>query len=77
MKIKIIYYNKNLYKENIISIIAPGLYGYFQILENHDYFISILKNGIIKFYSEVDNQKKIKIKGGILQVKNNFIIILL
>ncbi|ACY40107.1 ATP synthase F1 subunit epsilon [Blattabacterium sp. (Blattella germanica) str. Bge] len=76
MKVKIIDCDKILYQRNIISIIAPGVQGYFQILENHAHFISILKNGIIKLYSKIENIE-IKIKEGILQVKNNSIIVLL
>ncbi|WP_185859263.1 FoF1 ATP synthase subunit delta/epsilon [Blattabacterium cuenoti] len=77
MKIKILDCDKILYQGNIASITAPGLCGYFQILENHAYFISILKNGIIKLYIDGKDRKKIKIKNGILQVKNNSIIVIL
>ncbi|WP_185858479.1 FoF1 ATP synthase subunit delta/epsilon [Blattabacterium cuenoti] len=78
MKIKIVYCNKILYQKNIVSIIAPGLYGYFQILKNHAPFISVLGNGIIKFYIEnIDQFQEIKIEGGFLQVKKNFILVIL
>ncbi|WP_185852102.1 FoF1 ATP synthase subunit delta/epsilon [Blattabacterium cuenoti] len=76
MKIKIISYHKILYQKNIISIIAPGYYGYFQILKNHAPFISILKNGFLKLESK-DVKKKIQIEGGLLQVKSNLIIVIL
>ncbi|QIK16487.1 F0F1 ATP synthase subunit epsilon [Blattabacterium sp. DPU] len=76
MKIKIISFHKILYEENINSIIAPGFYGSFQILKNHAPFISILKNGFLKLESE-NIKKEIKIEGGILQVKENWIIVIL
>ncbi|WP_185857277.1 FoF1 ATP synthase subunit delta/epsilon [Blattabacterium cuenoti] len=76
MKIKIISSHKILYQENIISIIAPGYHGYFQILKNHTPFISILKNGCLKLESK-NVKKKIKIEGGLLQVKKNLIVIIL
>ncbi|WP_185865969.1 F0F1 ATP synthase subunit epsilon [Blattabacterium cuenoti] len=77
MKVKILDCDHILYQGNIISITAPGLCGYFQLLENHDYFISILKNGVIKLYIDEKNRKKIKIKSGLLKVKNNSIIVIL
>ncbi len=60
-----------------MSVIAPGVCGCFQILENHDYFISILKNGFIKLYLKTEKRKKIKIEGGIFQVKKNSIVVFL
>ncbi|WP_185861226.1 F0F1 ATP synthase subunit epsilon [Blattabacterium cuenoti] len=76
MKIIIISYQKILFQGNIISIIAPGYCGYFQILKNHAPLISILKNGFLKLELESE-KKKIKIKGGFLQVKKNMVIIIL
>ncbi|WP_341651327.1 F0F1 ATP synthase subunit epsilon [Blattabacterium cuenoti] len=76
MKIRIISSHKILYQGNIISIIAPGIQGYFQILKNHAPFISILRNGFLKLESQ-DRKKKIKIEGGILQVKKNIIFVIL
>ncbi|WP_341656907.1 F0F1 ATP synthase subunit epsilon [Blattabacterium cuenoti] len=76
MKIRIISSHKILYQGNIISIIAPGIQGYFQILKNHAPFISILRNGFLKLESK-DIKKKIKIEGGILQVKKNIIFVIL
>ncbi|WP_185876785.1 FoF1 ATP synthase subunit delta/epsilon [Blattabacterium cuenoti] len=77
MEIKVINYSKILYQGDIISIIAPGVYGYFQVLENHDHFISILGYGIIKLVFGNGNRKKMKIKGGIFRIKNNSIIVIL
>ncbi|WP_341652197.1 F0F1 ATP synthase subunit epsilon [Blattabacterium cuenoti] len=76
MKVRIISFHKILYQGNIISIIAPGIQGYFQILKNHAPFISILRNGFLKLESE-DIKKEIKIEGGILQVKKNIIFVIL
>ncbi|WP_341653987.1 F0F1 ATP synthase subunit epsilon [Blattabacterium cuenoti] len=76
MKVRIISFHKILYQGNIISIIAPGIQGYFQILKNHAPFISILRNGFLKLESK-DIKKEIKIEGGILQVKKNIIFVIL
>ncbi|BBA17468.1 F0F1 ATP synthase subunit epsilon [Blattabacterium cuenoti] len=76
MRIKILNFHKILYQGDIISITAPGIQGYFQILKNHAPFISILMNGSLKL--ELKNIKKeIKIESGILQVKKNMIIVIL
>ncbi|WP_185860671.1 F0F1 ATP synthase subunit epsilon [Blattabacterium cuenoti] len=82
MRIKIIRFHKILYQKHIISIIAPGSRGYFQILENHAPFISILKYGFLKLELEKDKNKKnvkkeIKIESGILQVRKNIVIVIL
>ncbi|WP_341656244.1 F0F1 ATP synthase subunit epsilon [Blattabacterium cuenoti] len=76
MKIRIISFHKILYQGIIISIIAPGIQGYFQILKNHAPFISILKNGFLKLESK-DIKKEIQIEGGVLQVKKNIIFVIL
>ncbi|WP_185863201.1 F0F1 ATP synthase subunit epsilon [Blattabacterium cuenoti] len=76
MKLKIIGSHKILYQGDIISIIAPGYQGYFQILKYHAPFISILKSGFLKL--ELKKEKKdIKIEGGLLQVKKNIIVVIL
>ncbi|WP_185867099.1 FoF1 ATP synthase subunit delta/epsilon [Blattabacterium cuenoti] len=77
MKIKIISHHKIFYPEDTISIIAPGSYGYFQVLKNHAPFISILKNGFLKLESKKNEKKKIQIEGGLLQVKKNLVVIIL
>ncbi len=77
MIIRIIRFHTILYQGNIISIIAPGIQGYFQILKNHAPFISILRNGFLKLESKKDIKKEIKIEGGILQVKKNIIFVIL
>ncbi|WP_185869566.1 F0F1 ATP synthase subunit epsilon [Blattabacterium cuenoti] len=78
MKITIINYYKILYQSNIIiSIIAPGLNGYFQILKNHAPFISILGNGYLKLLDNNNIEKKIEIKKGIFKIKKNLVIIIL
>ncbi|WP_185859848.1 F0F1 ATP synthase subunit epsilon [Blattabacterium cuenoti] len=78
MQVTIINFEKILYRDNAISIVAPGLNGYFQILENHAPFISILKNGVLKLKPFYDSKNlKIQITGGILQVRNNMVSIIL
>ncbi|WP_185854768.1 F0F1 ATP synthase subunit epsilon [Blattabacterium cuenoti] len=80
MQVTIINFEKIFYQDKVVSIVAPGLNGYFQILENHAPFISILKDGILKlkpFYVYDRKNFEIKIEGGILQVKKNMVSIIL
>jgi F0F1-type ATP synthase, epsilon subunit (mitochondrial delta subunit) len=77
MKIKIFSSYKILYQGDIISITAPGYYGYFQVLKNHAPFISILSNGFLKLKFKSEKNTVIQIKGGLLQVKQNMIIVIL
>ncbi|WP_185877849.1 F0F1 ATP synthase subunit epsilon [Blattabacterium cuenoti] len=77
MKLKIINSDKILYEEDVFYLKAPGLNGYFQILENHTSFISILKKGNLKFKNKKKIKKNLNIEKGILKVNKNFIIILL
>ncbi|WP_185850950.1 F0F1 ATP synthase subunit epsilon [Blattabacterium cuenoti] len=78
MEVTIINLEKFLIKkEFVISIIAPGLNGYFQILENHITLISLLGKGILTL-KKVDNIKfTISIKCGIMQVEKNIVFIIL
>ncbi len=78
MELNIISIDKVEYYDNVFSIKAPGMNGYFQILNQHIFFISILKNGMLTF--TLSNSKKIRkmnIKNGFLQVNKNVVIVLL
>lgn len=78
MQVTIINFEKIFYQDKVVSIVAPGLNGYFQILENHASFISILKDGILKLKPFYDRKNfEIQIDGGILQVKKNMVSIIL
>lgn len=78
MEVKVINSKKILYQGSISSIVAPGFNGYFQILENHAPFISILINGFLKLSINMNENKKIKIEeGGLLRVKQNSIFVII
>ncbi|AGD97987.1 F-type H -transporting ATPase subunit epsilon [Blattabacterium sp. (Blatta orientalis) str. Tarazona] len=78
MQVTIINFEKIFYQDKVLSIVAPGLNGYFQVLENHAPFISILKDGILKLKPIYDRKNfEIQIEGGILQVKKNMVSIIL
>ncbi|WP_185868468.1 F0F1 ATP synthase subunit epsilon [Blattabacterium cuenoti] len=78
MDLKIIDQKKIVFQSNIVSIIVPGIDGYFQILENHTSFISLLKSGFLECsLKNSKSKKKIQIDSGILQVYKNNVLILL
>ncbi|WP_185851529.1 F0F1 ATP synthase subunit epsilon [Blattabacterium cuenoti] len=77
MQVTIINYEKVFYQDSATSITAPGLNGFFQILENHDSMISLLGGGFLKLSSFKKKNFIIKINGGLLQVKKNIVFILL
>lgn len=58
----------------IISCVAPGAEGQFQILTGHAPLLSILEIGEIKI-ENTDNVKSLATGGGFLEVKNNLVSI--
>lgn len=90
MYLEIISPEAIVFKGDIDSISVPGSSGDFQVLNNHAPIISTLKKGIIKiktntkpeefgeiFFSKEGKETYIyKIKSGVIQVKNNKLILL-
>jgi len=75
MTLNILTPDKLVYDGDVTSVTVPGSNGSFQILKNHAPIISSLTDGdvIIK----VNNQEEIiGIKGGVVEVLNNKIVIL-
>lgn len=74
MEIKILSADKKIYEGHSNKITFPGIYGEFQILENHAPLISLLKRGKIIIGNK---EKEIKISAGIVEVKNKKVIALI
>ena len=75
MTLNILTPDRLVYDGDVTSVTVPGSNGSFQILKNHAPIISSLTDGnvIIK----VNNQEEIiGIKGGVVEVLNNKIVIL-
>ena len=64
-----------LTKENTTLVVIPAFEGEMGILKNHISIISFLKPGIIKIYSE-QNEENYYIEDGIVEFKNNNLSIL-
>ena len=76
MKLEILTPEKKLFTGEVHSVQVPGSSGKFQMLSKHAPIVSSIKKGAVKI---IDNQKKeilIDINSGVIEMKNNKIIIL-
>ena len=88
MYIEIVSPEKTIFTGNITSAYLPGSEGFFQILDNHAPIVSTLKNGIIELKGDFQedtsknlsllgvNKATLEIESGVVEMKNNKLIIL-
>ena len=76
MKIEIVTPEQDLYSGDIESAVFPGMLGSFGVLENHAPLISTLQEGSIELVERDKKNKSFEIKGGVVEVLNNKIIVL-
>jgi F-type H+-transporting ATPase subunit epsilon len=76
MQLEIITPEKKIYTGDIKLVQVPGSKGSFEILNNHAPIISTLENGKIKIIDLQDRKIYFDIKGGVIEVNHNKIIIL-
>jgi F-type H+-transporting ATPase subunit epsilon len=76
MNLQIITPDKTVFEGEVKLVQVPGSKGSFQILRNHAPIISTLDPGDVKIIDEEDKTSLISISGGVIEVKNNKIIIL-
>lgn len=76
MYLEIITPEKKLFAGDIELVQLPGSGGSFEVLMNHAPTISTLKDGKIKVKETNGAVSIFEIKGGIVEVKNNKIVIL-
>lgn len=77
MFLEIITPDKRIYEGEIKRIRLPGSKGLFEILKNHAPIISTLSKGIIRVIDEKDRRHTFEINGGIVENKDNTVIVLL
>ena len=77
MFLEIITPEKIIYEGEIKRIRLPGSKGLFEILRNHAPIISTLQNGTIRVIDENDRRLTWEITGGIVENKENIVIVLL
>jgi len=76
MKLEIITPEKAIYSGDIKLIKVPGSKGSFAVMENHAPLISTLDAGQIKIISPKGEEKFFEVKGGVVEIANNKVIVL-
>ena len=76
MKLEILTPEKKLFEGEVKSVQVPGKSGRFEMLNNHMPIVSSLNKGSIKITDSNNKTKEIKINSGVIELKNNSIIIL-
>jgi F-type H+-transporting ATPase subunit epsilon len=75
MQLDIITPDKKLYSGQAKSVYVPGIDGSLGVLENHAPLITTLKAGDVRIEGE-HGKENFTIKGGVLEVLHNKVIIL-
>jgi F-type H+-transporting ATPase subunit epsilon len=76
MLLEIIAPDQKLYSGEVDLIQVPGSKGSFEILRNHAPIISTLDSGQIKVIDQKGSTRFFEISGGVIEAKNNKIIVL-
>ena len=88
MFIEIVSPEKTIFTGDVSSVYLPGTDGFFQILNNHAPIVSTLKKGTIKLSGKFEddvsenlnmegvNKASLAIESGVVEMKNNKLIIL-
>lgn len=76
MKLKIITPDEQVFAGEVDLVQVPGSKGSFQVLKNHAPIISTLDGGEVKVIDSEGKISTMNIGGGVIEVKNNEIIIL-
>lgn len=76
MNIEIISPEKNLYQGEVELAQFPGVEGSFQVLNNHAPIIAALAQGNIRIVDKKGETKFFEIKGGLVEVNQNKILVL-
>ena len=76
MKLEIITPDKKIYIGQVKSAVFPGSEGSFGLLNNHAAMIATLKSGKIILTEDNNTVHSFDVKGGVLEVLNNSVIVL-
>lgn len=77
MFLEIVTPEKKLYSGETEIVKLPGTSGYFEVLLNHAPIVSTLVEGIIKVKDSEGGVCTFDIKGGVVEVINNKVIVLI
>ncbi len=76
MKLEIITPDKKLFEGFVKSAVFPGSEGSFGVLNNHAPMIATLKPGKIEVFEENNTKQEFIVKGGVVEVLHNKVIVL-
>jgi F-type H+-transporting ATPase subunit epsilon len=76
MRVEIITPDTKLFEGEADLVQLPGIDGSFEVLNNHAPMISVLAKGRIKLVDSSKKEEFIDIKGGVIEVLKNRILIL-
>ncbi len=76
MQLEIITPDKKVFEGEVSLVQVPGSKGSFEILNSHAPIISTLDEGTVKIRNEKNEESFFEIGGGVIEVKNNKIIVL-
>lgn len=76
MKLEIITPEKKLFEGSVKSAIFPGSEGSFGIMNNHAPMIATLKAGKVELIEDNNNKVSFEVKGGVVEVLKNNVIVL-
>lgn len=76
MILEILTPDKKIYEGEVTSVTVPGTDGSFEILNNHAPIISTLEDGKVSVRSAGKSEERFLIKGGVVEVNDNHIIVL-
>ena len=76
MKLEIITPDKKLYEGTVKSASFSGSDGSFGVLNNHAPMIATLKAGNIDIIEDSNERQSFPVKGGVVEVLNNKVIVL-
>ena len=76
MELEIITPDQTVFTGEVNLVQLPGIEGSFEVLNNHAPLISVLDAGKIKVKDTGDNIQYFEITGGVVEVLNNKILVL-
>lgn len=68
--------DRTVVDEQVVSLVAPGVAGYFGIMGGHEPMISALKTGLIEFINSANQRHYVAVGGGFLEVSEGAAIVL-
>jgi len=76
MQLELLTPAKNIFSGEVKLVKLPGTTGSFEVMNNHAPIISALTEGDLKVVTESDETLRYTTSGGVVEVKNNHVIIL-